>query len=322
MRGALMRLFTEAQHLRILQKYQNNTEAANAYHVLSGKRITESNVQYWRNIFQVNNGNLSATDRALKEHRKLIVPHPDDDFGITAYIPDKEYDSILVIPDMHAPYEHPQAIDFLLEVKKLFKPDVVINLGDELDYHALSFHDSDPNLDSAGVELEKGKLVLQRLYKAFPNLSICHSNHSSMYYRKARAHGIPVQMIKKYRDTLFPESGCPGWSWAYNWKVHTALGPVLFQHQSPNPVHEAAHNHCNLMVGHNHSLFGVAYSASASAGLYWGGHSGCLVDARSLAFLYGQNTQKKPILGCTVILKGRPMPIPMILNNHEWIGRV
>jgi hypothetical protein len=321
MRGALMRLFTEKQHQSILNKNQDNADAAAAYKKLSGKEISTSNVQYWRNIFQLNDGNLSATDRILKETRKLILPHPEDDYGLTTYV-DTEYKSVLVIPDMHAPYEHPQAIDFLVEVKRLFKPDIVFNLGDELDYHALSFHDSDPNLDSAGTELEKGKKTLQRLYKVFPDLSICHSNHGSMYYRKAKAHGIPVQMIKKYRDVLFPDSGCPGWSWAYSWKVKTALGPVMFQHQSTNPVAEAAHNHCNLLVGHSHSLFGVNYCSSASAGLYWGGYSGCLVDARSLAFMYGQNTQKKPILGCTVILNGRPMSIPMILKDHEWIGRL
>ena len=31
----------------------------------------------------------------------------------------------------------------------------------------------------------------------------------------------------------------------------------------------------------------------------------------------------KPIMGCSVILEGRPMLIPMIMNNDgRWIGRL
>lgn len=44
---------------------------------------------------------------------------------------------------------------FLRHVRDTYGPDMVVNMGDETDGHAISFHDSDPNLDSAGVELEK-----------------------------------------------------------------------------------------------------------------------------------------------------------------------
>jgi hypothetical protein len=211
---------------------------------------------------------------------------------------------------------------FLRAIKESFPIDLVVNLGDELDYHAMSFHDSDPNLESAGTELEMGKVLLRELHKLFPELLLCHSNHGSMVFRRAKAHGIPVQLIKRYRDIVFPEHGAPGWSWAYSWRVNTPLGTVMFQHQSSNVLSDAAHNGCNLIVGHSHGNFGVDYSAS-SAHLYYGGYAGCLIDKDSLAFAYGKNSSKKPIVGCMVILNGRPMPIPMILNNEgRWIGQL
>ena len=63
---------------------------------------------------------------------------------------DHNTQSILVISDQHMPYEHPDMFEFLEAVKKKYKPTLVVNIGDEVDKHALSFHDSDADLPSAG----------------------------------------------------------------------------------------------------------------------------------------------------------------------------
>ncbi len=123
------------------------------------------------------------------------------------------------------------------------------------DGHAISFHESDPNLDSAGVELEKAKLVLEELHELFPNLLVCDSNHGSLVYRRAKAHGLPVQFIKKYRDILFPEHGAPSWSWADAWVLSTPLGPVRFQHQvSGDFMLNASHERTSLVSKCNTQL--------------------------------------------------------------------
>ena len=57
---------------------------------------------------------------------------------------------VLIISDTHIPYHVKELIPFLRELKKIVKPDKVIHIGDELDKHAMSFHDSDPDLTSAG----------------------------------------------------------------------------------------------------------------------------------------------------------------------------
>lgn len=319
MRGPLMRRWTEEQHRAILEHHNADEDAAFAYNGYNRGRVSRQLVRYWRSIFIENNGNLAGTDNKLKQARVLIAPQPDDDFGSTDFIP-KCAESILFIPDLHAPYQHRDTLRFLMAVKQAFKPDLSVCAGDELDYHALSFHDSDPNLDSAGAELERGKVFLQSLHDVFPQLLLCHSNHGSMVFRRAKAHGIPVQMIKKYRDVIFPQHGAPEWSWAYGWRIDTPLGPVMFKHQATNVLTEAAHNACNLAVGHNHGNFEISYSAS-SAHLYYGVVGGCLIDKDSLAFAYGKHTVRKPIIGCTMILRGRPVLIPMIMNTEgRWIG--
>lgn len=320
MRGSLMRLLTKEQHIAILKKYPSNTTAAVEYSKATGKPITRQLVRYWRKIFIDNAGNLSKTDRQLKEMRTYIKPQPDDDIGEALEIPEVAH-RILVIPDQHIPYHHKDMIPFLKEVAKQFDPDLVVNLGDEVDSHALSFHDSDPNLDSAGTELEKSIPVLKELEELFPHMLVCHSNHGSLVYRRAKAHGIPVQMLKRYREILFPDCGAPGWSWSYGWRVNTPLGPVLFKHQpSGSVLIDAAHNQANLVVGHLHGDYGISYSAS-SAHLYYGMNTGCLIDKESLAFAYGKHSLRKPIIGCAVILNGMPMLIPMLLDEDgRWTG--
>lgn len=314
-----MRIFSEAQHKLILSEFTDDSKAAENYTRLAGAPVSRQNVAYWRKVFIDNNGNMAGADRALKETRVLLKPQPDDDLGDVSFL-HGQHNAILVIPDLHAPYEHPDALQFLKTVRDTFTPDLTVCLGDELDYHGLSFHDSDPNLDSAGIELEKAKQFMQRLYTEFPEVLVCHSNHGSMAFRRAKAHGIPVQLIKKYREVMFPQHSAPKWSWASSWRVGTPLGEVLFKHQASGILSEAAHNSCNLVVGHSHGNFSIEYSASSSH-LYYGMYCGCLIDKDSMAFAYGKHSLRKPIVGCGVILNGRPVLIPMVLDKGgRWVG--
>ena len=65
--------------------------------------------------------------------------------------------SILCISDLHAPYHHPDTLDFLDAIRKEYKPDCIVNIGDELDWHSISFHDHHPGLYSPSHELDKAK---------------------------------------------------------------------------------------------------------------------------------------------------------------------
>lgn len=321
---SLIGLWTKEQHQAILGRFLTNTSAAAEYnkeYVVNGMNnpISRQLVRYWRSIFIDHAGKKGATNVELKQARELIQPSPTDDVGATR-VP-AVCRRILVVGDLHAPYTHQDAIPFLKHVRDNYQPDMVVQVGDETDGHAISFHDSDPNLDSAGVELEKAKVVLEELHELFPNLLVCDSNHGSLVYRRAKAHGLPVQFIKKYRDILFPEHGAPRWSWADAWVLNTPLGKVRFQHQvSGDFMLNASHERTSLVLGHEHGRFEVQYAASSTA-LYFGAYAGCLIDRKSLAFAYGKLHRKKPILGCMVITDGAPQLIPMLMNDEgRWVG--
>ena len=115
---------------------------------------------------------------------------------------------ILIISDMHIPYQHPDTVAFLRAIKKKYKPTRVICVGDEIDAHAMSFHDSDPDLPSAGDELQAAIKTLKPIYKIFPQMDLVDSNHGSMVYRKGKHHGIPRKYLREYGEVLeAPKTG-------------------------------------------------------------------------------------------------------------------
>jgi hypothetical protein len=144
----------------------------------------------------------------------------------------KKAKSILVISDMHHPYVHPDTVPFLKAVKAKYKPDTVICIGDEADFHDASFHDSNPDLDSSGVELDKAIKSLKPVYKLFPKVTVVESNHGSMVLRKALVGKIPSKAIKSYNDIL---DAPKGWKWVFDIIVQTELGAVYFCHGKTGP---------------------------------------------------------------------------------------
>ena len=83
---------------------------------------------------------------------------------------------ILFISDMHIPYHHKNLIPFLKSLKEKYNPTRIICLGDETDKHALSFHDSDPDLMSAGDELRAAIPIIQELHELFPEMDLVDSS--------------------------------------------------------------------------------------------------------------------------------------------------
>lgn len=213
--GKLRKQFTNSEiNGAFAESNGSYTEAARRLSELRGLTISRELVRYWVQHLDTRRPNgepyvgTTVLDRQIREEMELRVPSPNDDEKLI----ETGFDNsrILNIPDQHAPYQHPDALEFLADVAAKLRPTRVINLGDETDGHAMSFHDSDPNLDSAGVELEKAKEFIQALAKMFPIQDVCHSNHGSLIYRRALKYGIPTQYIKTYRDILFPDGGGEG----------------------------------------------------------------------------------------------------------------
>lgn len=228
------------------------------------------------------------------------------------------YNSILVISDLHAPYMHKDAVKFLAALKRKYKFDKVVCIGDEVDFHALSFHDSDPDLPSAGEELARAIDSLKPIYKLFPEVDVVESNHGSMVYRKALANGMPKKVIRGYNEVL---QAPDGWKWKPDVKLKTPLGLVYFCHGKSGAAGRLASQYgMSAVQGHYHEKAQINYISTPEK-LMFDAHTGCLADDKSLALGYNKINVKRPIVSVLVIINGIPQIVPMVLNGRaRWIG--
>ena len=226
----------------------------------------------------------------------------------------------LVISDMHLPYQHKDSIKFLKEIKKEFRPDKIVNIGDLLDFHAISMHDSNPDLYSAGMELDKAKEYIKVLEDIFPEVIEVDSNHSSLVYRRALKYGMSKQFLKPYGEFL----GTRKWKWIDDLTLTMSNGQrCFFTHgRSADVLKVSQTMGMNCVQGHYHTKFLISYWANPD-NLFFAMNVGCLINQKSMAFSYAKNFKTRFILGCGIILNGIPRLLPMVINNKgDWIGKI
>ena len=216
---------------------------------------------------------------------------------------------MLHIPDLHEPWAHPKALDFVCRVQDRFKPDRIIFAGDEIDQHSFSIkYMSDPDLPSPGDELKRAVEEMRKWYLEFPHADLCHSNHGGRILKKALNAGLPRAVIRAYKDILqAPES--------WNWFDDIVVDNVLYIHGDPytQSTWRSAYNRerQSVVMGHLHSAAGILYSENRRSKLFVV-NGGCLVDSTQLPFAYAQHAKEKVTLGCTMIIDGEEVYfIPM-----------
>jgi predicted phosphodiesterase len=225
--------------------------------------------------------------------------------------------SVLVISDLHIPYHHKDAFSFLRALKDKYKPDMVVNIGDELDHHAISMHEHNPDLMSAGDELRNARHYIKQLEEIFPRMTIVHSNHSSLVYRRALKYGLPKDYLKSYNEFLGVGKG---WQWVDDLTLTLSdTTRCFFTHGMSADVLKVAQQYgMNTVQGHYHTKFSIGYYSNPDA-LIWGMQVGCLINQKSMAFDYAKNFKSRFIVGCGMIINGQPKLMPMVLNEDgQW----
>lgn len=278
---------------------------------LDAVKLANTGVMSWRDIaIQVGKPKSTVSDMLRNYFQTLDglgnEPEATQQVIDTKVKGEQAHDNsrILVISDLHAPYNDPNALQFLQTLKDRYDFTRIISVGDEQDISQASFHDSNVDMLSAGHELVAAQKVLQELEKMFPQMDIMSSNHGDLYYRRAKHHGIPLHVIKSYNDVLGVGDG---WKWHSDLIVRLPTDEdVYFCHgKSQNGLKLSQNMSMNCVQGHFHNSFNIQYWSSPRA-LYWSMQVGCLIDDKSLAMAYNKLTVNRPILGCGVIIDGVP----------------
>lgn len=229
---------------------------------------------------------------------------------------DNQGETVLVIPDLHCPFQHKDALAFLKAVKAKYKPTKFLCLGDEVDFHALSRFPADPDGLSPGHELSRAIEELIPFYLEFPEMMVCKSNHTVRGHKKAFENGLPQAFLTHISRVL---NAPDGWVWASKWNIDD----VLYIHGEGKSGYNA---HIQFMrayrrkvvIGHIHS-----YAAVSHEGDLFAVNSGCLIDKESYCFRYADHMPIEVSLGCTVVHGGKRAEfIPLVQEAGRWVGYV
>ena len=209
-----------------------------------------------------------------------------------------------IIGDTHLPYELEGYMDFCTDMFEQWDVDTVIHIGDFLDHHALSFHDSEPMLLGVTGEMEVARDNAQAWYERFPELTLVEGNHDLIPARQLTKLGMAPSIFMKPIEEIY---GMPA-----GWKVvnEVEIDDVLYHHGHTATGVNGFRKDCETRMrctvsGHNHSNAGISATATDQE-LVWGMAVGCGVDHRHMAFAYGKHFAKKPIVACGVVIDGEP----------------
>ena len=206
----------------------------------------------------------------------------------------KKENRILVIGDLHEPFCLDGYLDFCKQTYANYNCNKVIFIGDILDSHYSSYHETDADGMGGADELEFAIKKLKRWYKAFPKADVTLGNHDRIIIRKAQTSNIPSKWIKDFSEVL----ETPKW----NFVTDVYYDGVRYVHgdKSGKPRMAARRDMVSTVSGHYHTdmycewFFGKTRAIFALA-------VGCGIDSKSYAMGYMQGGKKEAI-GCGIVI--------------------
>lgn len=129
--------------------------------------------------------------------------------------------NILVLSDVHLPYQNNKALTLALDYGKKENINTILLLGDIMDMHKASFHEQDPKKRDLTYEFEICRQFLDVLKNAFPNAKIFYKegNHEVRWERFLRVKAPIVLDMQEFRLQTILKLGERGITWIPNNQV-------------------------------------------------------------------------------------------------------
>jgi len=201
---------------------------------------------------------------------------------------------VLVVGDLHCPFDLDGYLDFCKDMYARHNCNRVVFIGDIIDNHYSSYHESDPDGYGGGKELERAIDRVQKWYTTFPHADVLIGNHDRIIMRKAFSSAIPKAWVKSYNEVL-------GTSW--NWAERIEIDGVQYVHGEGGTARTKAKNDMQSTVqGHIHTQCYTEWMVGRNFRIF-GMQVGCGVDHESYAAAYARH-YKKQAIGCGVVING------------------
>ena len=202
---------------------------------------------------------------------------------------------VLVVGDLHEPFCLEGYLEFCIQTYKEYNCNQVVFIGDIVDNHYSSYHETDPDGMSGGDELDCAIKKIKPWYDAFPKATVIWGNHDRMIMRKAFSSAIPKAWIKPYKEVL----GTPEWVW----EDRIVIDGVQYIHGEGGTARTRCKADLQSTVqGHLHTQCYTEYFVGANYKVF-GMQVGCGIDFDSYALAYAKRG-KKPAIGNGVIIGG------------------
>ena len=212
---------------------------------------------------------------------------------------------VLAIGDLHEPFCLDKYLRFCKNVDRKYRCNKVVFIGDVIDNHYSSYHETDPDGYSAGEELDRAIRRIGKWYKAFPEAYVCVGNHDRLVHRKAYTAGISKRWVREYNEVL----DAPGWKFVESIEIDG----VLYCHGEGRKAMQRSKNDMQSVVqGHYHSECYTTWHTGGNCKVF-GIQVGNGVDKKSYAMAYGKHGPH-PSIGCAVIEDGGRKETSMVCN--------
>jgi metallophosphoesterase superfamily enzyme len=212
---------------------------------------------------------------------------------------------ILVIGDLHEPFCLDGYLDFCLEQSEKFNTNRTIFIGDVIDNHYASYHETDADGMGGGQELDLSINKIAKWRDAFPKADVIIGNHDRLIMRKAQTSAIPSKWIKSYKDVL----EVPEW----NFVERLVIDDVQYIHGEGGTARtKCKADLMSTVQGHLHTQAYTEYVVGQNFKIY-GSQVGCGINHKAYAMAYAKYG-KKPAIGCMVVLDNGKTPINLLMN--------
>ena len=235
-------------------------------------------------------------------NRFRLKPHEID---VLMKMRSEQVNNVLVCGDLHEPFCLPEYTNFCKEQYDKYNCNEVVFIGDIIDNHYSSYHETDADGLGGKDELELAVSRIQRWYNVFKKATVVIGNHDRIIMRKAQTSSIPSKWIKSYKDVL----EVPNWTFTERYVkdgvqyVHGEGGTARTKCRADmmNTVQGHLHTqaYCEHYVGRNFRVFGMQV--------------GCGIDFKQYSFAYAK-AGKKPAIGCSVVLNNGTLPINILMD--------
>ena len=195
---------------------------------------------------------------------------------------------VLVIGDLHEPFCLDGYLDFCKEQYAINNCNRVVFIGDIIDNHYSSYHESSADGMGGKYELDQAIEKLKPWYDAFPDADVTLGNHDRIIIRKAQSSNIPSQWIKEFEDVL----QTPNWRFV----TEVYIDGVRYVHgdKSGKPKMAAKRDMVSTVSGHYHTDMYVEWFFGKTRAIF-GMAVGCGINSKSYAMGYMQGGKKEAI---------------------------